>query len=155
MSIKVMSDWWVWLQIFHIYQLAMLCQMTALCSTVTCIEHVILGNRWVTVDELMHYLSLSWACEIETRIIVQLGFHKMCAWWVLQALCKDHKAKRMAYAVNPATICHSWPKLSGAHCHWWWDVGSLSHTRTETCKHGREESGLPMNQKIQGCALLW
>jgi hypothetical protein len=62
------------------------------------VEAAILGNRRVTVSELEHDLGLSHRTIV--RITLELGFHNVCARWVLRALLEDHKAQRMVSALS-------------------------------------------------------
>lgn len=52
----------------------------------------------LTVNEHVHDLGLSYGTI--SRIIQELGFHKVCTRWALGALSEDHKAQRMISALS-------------------------------------------------------
>lgn len=113
-------------------------------------ERAIVGKRRVIVNELVHDLSLSpWTVS---RRIVQLEFHKMIPASPFRGQ-QDKKEWHM-----PCHACNNMAFTPSTFWHalFWWRERSLpQQPRIETRRHRMEESGLRMNQEIQGRAVFW
>lgn len=99
----------------------------------------------------------TWVCHVEQR-------HWWFCSWYLKRYVHDVSCEPFSMTTrqiewhvpcHSSTIWHSWPRLSGTHCHGWQDMGSPQYPRNETCKHGLEASVLPVNQEIQGRTACW